>query len=119
MNPEEENGTVNSSERRHRLNPVEVDPVKEAVELRLKQLVQKEEDLLTASILLRVYYRLMEHVTNRPSYPPHDTWTEISSYLSYGTVFEEKGPEDLIPGGVGGDLPSDAVKKSFTKGGQA
>ena len=78
------------SERRHRLTPVEVDPVMEAVYHRLLQLVEEKKDLPTAEILFRVYYRLREHITNRPSYPPHDTWDEISSYLSYGTVSEEE-----------------------------
>ena len=63
----------------------------EAVEFQLRQLLEDREDLLISSILFRVYYRLREHVTNRPSYPPHDTWEEISSYLSYGTVSEEEG----------------------------
>ena len=79
-----------NSERRHRLTPVEVTPVMEAVEFHLRQLLEDRVDLLTSSILFRVYYRLREHVNNRPSYPPHDTWEEISSYLSYGTVSEEK-----------------------------
>lgn len=78
------------SQRRHRLNGVEVPPVMEAVEFRLRQLLEDKEDLLTSSILFRVYYRLREHVTNRPNYPPHGTWEEISSNLSYGTVSEEE-----------------------------
>lgn len=76
------------SQRRHRLNGDEVTPVMEAVHHRLLQLVGMRGDLLTAEILFRVYFRLREHVTNRPSYPPHDTWEEISSYLN-GTVSEE------------------------------
>uniref|UniRef100_A0A6M3LWD9 Uncharacterized protein n=1 Tax=viral metagenome TaxID=1070528 RepID=A0A6M3LWD9_9ZZZZ len=79
------------SERRHRLNGVEVDPVMVAVYHRLLRLVEEKEDLLTAEILFRVYYRLKEHVTNRPSYPPHDTWSEISSYLTNGTVLVGEG----------------------------
>ena len=73
------------SERRHRLNPVEVAPVMEAVEFRLKQLVKEKDDLPTASILFRVNFRFKEYVTSRPSYPPHKTWEEMSSYLWYGT----------------------------------
>lgn len=78
------------SQRRHRLNSVEVEPVLESVEFRLNQLLEEKEDLLTASILFRVYYRLREHVTNRPSYPSHSTWEEILAYLSYGTVSKEE-----------------------------
>ena len=79
------------SQRRHRLNGYEVPPVMEAVEFQLRQLLEDKEDLLMSSILFRVYYRLREQVTNRPNYPPHGTWEEISSYLSYGTVSREEG----------------------------
>lgn len=75
-----------NSERRHRLSPVEVDPVKEAVEFRLLQLVEEREDLLTSAILFRVYYRLREYVRTRPVYPPHETWEEIISYINNGTI---------------------------------
>ena len=63
----------------------------EAVKFQLTQLLEDREDPTSSSILFRVYYRLREHVTNRPSYPPHDTWDEISAYLSYGTISEEVG----------------------------
>lgn len=81
------------SERRHRLNSMEIDPVKEACYHRLLQLLEERdpEQLLRASTLFRVYYQLREHVTNRPSYPPHDAWEEISAYLSFGTVSREEG----------------------------
>ncbi len=87
----EEYERVPFSQRRHRLNGLEVPSVMEAVEFQLKQLLEDKADLLTTSILFRVYFRLREHVTNRPNYPPHGTWEEISSYLSYGTVSEEEG----------------------------
>jgi len=74
-----------SVERRHRLYPVEVGPVMESVEFQLRHLVKEEEDLLTASILFRVFYRLKEHVKSRPSYPVHSTWSEIQAYMN-GTV---------------------------------
>ena len=69
------------SQRRHRLNPNEVSPVLEAVDFRLKQLVHDREDLPSAMVLLRVYYRLKEHVTARPKYPAHKSWAEIIEYL--------------------------------------
>jgi hypothetical protein len=78
------------SERRHRLNGDEVDPVKEAVYHKLLQLLEEKEDLPTAEILFHVYYRLREHVTSRLNYPPHSMWSEIRSYLDYGTVSEEE-----------------------------
>ena len=79
------------AERRHRLNGDEVIPVMEAVEFQLRQLVEEKENMQTASILFRVYFRLREHVTNRPQYPSHGTWPEISSYLSNGTVSIKEG----------------------------
>ncbi|MBA7646475.1 hypothetical protein ES703_54239 [subsurface metagenome] len=79
------------SQRRHRLNSDEVPPVKKAVYHRLLYLLEEKEDILTAEILFRVFFRLNEHVTNRPSYPPHGTWSEMSYYLSNGTVSKEEG----------------------------
>lgn len=82
--------TLLNSERRHRLNGVEVDPVMVAVYYRLLQLVEERDDLPMAEILFRVHFRLREHVTNRPQYPAHGTWSEIRAYLN-GTVSEEEG----------------------------
>ena len=81
------------SQRRHRLNPVEIDPVKDACHYRLLQLLQDRipEAFLEASILFRVWYRIHTYCTSKPSYPPHDTWEEIQGYLSYGTVSREEG----------------------------
>jgi len=70
------------SERR-RLNPVDLEPVKEACYHGLFHLLEE-------STLFRVYYRLSEHVTNRSSYLSFSTWDEISAYLSYGTVSKEE-----------------------------
>ncbi len=79
-------------QRRHRLNPQEIDPIKKTCYHRLFHFLEEcaPRDLLEAAALFRVYYRLREHVTNRPSYPSHSTWEEISAYLSYGTVSEEE-----------------------------
>ena len=81
------------SERRHRLNPVEIDPVRDACYHRLIQLLQdlSPEDLLEASILFRVWYRIDTHCTGKPAYPFHSTWEEISAFLSFGTISEEEG----------------------------
>lgn len=78
--------------KRRCLNPVDLDPVKEACYHGLFHLLEERvpEDLLEASILFRVYYRLSEHVTNRSSCPSHSVWDEISAYLSYGTVSKEE-----------------------------
>ena len=80
------------SERRHRLNPIEINPVRDACHHRLIQLLQERnpQDLLEASILFRVWYRIDTHCTGKPAYPPHDTWEGIASnILNYDTVSEE------------------------------
>ncbi|MCW3988822.1 MAG: hypothetical protein NWE88_01955 [Candidatus Bathyarchaeota archaeon] len=79
-----------STERRHRLNGVELDPVMVAVYHRLLRLVEEKDDLRTAAILFRVYYRLREHIINRPHYSSHSGWSEIASYLN-GTVSIKEG----------------------------
>ena len=82
------------SERRHRLNTVEIDSVKEACYHRLVHLLDERapEDLLEASTLFRVWYRIHTHCTSKPAYPSHDTWDGIASnILNYGTVSEEEG----------------------------
>jgi len=81
-----------NSERRHRLNSMEIDPVKVACYHRLLYLLEERapEDLLEASALFRVWYRINTYCRNKPSYPNHGTWKEISSYLSYGTVTKEE-----------------------------
>ncbi len=81
------------AERRHRLNSMEIDPVKEACYHRLIQLLEERdpEQLLEASILFRVWYRIDTYCTGKPAYPPHDTWNGIASNtLNYGTVSEEE-----------------------------
>lgn len=77
-----------NSERRHRLNPVEIYPVRDACHHRLIQLLQDRspEDLPKASILFRVWYRIDAYCTNKPKYPPHDSWEEISAFLNYGNA---------------------------------
>lgn len=82
------------SERRHRLNPLEIDPVMDACHHRLIQLLQDQssENLLEASILFRVWYRIHTHCTSKPKYPPHDTWEALASNIQkYGTVSRDEG----------------------------
>jgi len=77
--------------RRHRLNPDEVGPVRDAALARLLALVKARnpERLVEAQSLFRVWYRIYNYVTNRPDYPPHDTWDQISTSLGNGTVLED------------------------------
>lgn len=49
------------------------------------------EDLLEAGYLFRIFFRLNEHVTSRPVYPPHETMEEISSYLGHVHPSADKG----------------------------
>ena len=75
------------SERRHRLNLMEINPVKDACWNRLIQLLQDRdpEDLLDAVALFMVWYRIENYVKNKPKYPPHETFEQIASSLNYGT----------------------------------
>jgi hypothetical protein len=81
------------SDRRHRLNPEEVDPVKEAVEVYLEQLLETRdpEQMPTAEMAFRVLYRLRTHQPGRPHYPEPVTWDLIDSYLNNGTINAESG----------------------------
>lgn len=83
-----------NSERRHRLNSIEIDPVKEACYYRLINLLEERapEDLVEASALFRAWYRIHTYCTSKPAYPSHDTWDGIASnILNYGTVSREEG----------------------------
>ena len=82
-----------NSERRHRLNSMEIDPVKVSCYHRLLYLLEKRapEDLLEASALFRVWYRIHTYCTSKPAYPDHGTWGEISAYMDFGTVARARG----------------------------
>lgn len=84
------------SERRHRLNPMEINPVKNACQNRLVQILRDKnpEDILEAMVLFRVWYRIENYVKNKPKYPPHETFEQITSGLNYGT---ETPPLDQPP----------------------
>lgn len=82
------------SERRHRLNSIEIDPVKEACYYRLINLLGERapEDLVEASALFRAWYRIHTYCTSKPKYPPHDTWEALASNIqNFGTVSKEEG----------------------------
>lgn len=83
--------TVPYCERRHRLNQDEIEPVRDAALARLLALVKARdpERLGEARALFRVWFRIHNYVTNRPDYPPHDTWDQISTSLGNGTVPED------------------------------
>ena len=82
------------SERRHRLNPVEIDPVKDACYYRLLHLLEERapENLLEAQTLFRVWYRIHIYCTSKPAYPIHDNWNGIATnILNIGTVSRVEG----------------------------
>jgi hypothetical protein len=119
MSPEEENGTIISSERRHRIHGEEVPEVIEGLRLRLRQHLKTRGDLLGATVAFMVLYRLVTHQAGRPDYPEPVTWSLIESWIN-GTIYQGGvDPEDPSLGSVDDDLPGDVVKNSFKSGGQA
>lgn len=114
MSPEEENGTIISSERRHRIHGEEVPEVIEGLRLRLRRHLKTRGDLLGATVAFMVLYRLVTHQAGRPDYPEPVTWSIIESWIN-GTI--SQGGEDPGLGSVGGDLPGESVKLSFINGG--
>ena len=79
------------SERRHRLRGDELEPVKAAIHRDLLRRLEARDDLLDTACLFRAWYRMEVYIKNKPAYPDHDTWAEISAYMDYGTVSEEEG----------------------------
>lgn len=73
--------------RRHRLNQIEVAPVKHALENELRVLSDEASprNLLNGTILFRVWWRLQNHRSSRPRYPTPITWAIIRAYIN-GTV---------------------------------
>lgn len=68
------------SERRHRLNMIEVNPVREAVRDELLEMLERREHPLQAEILFRVWYRLETHPHGRPDYPEF-SWATLTAFL--------------------------------------
>jgi len=92
MTLSERRRTVPYSERRHRLGPDEIEPVRDAALNRLHALLEDREpdELDEARALFRIWYRIHHYVTSRPVYPPHGTREEMSDYLTFGTVSSEE-----------------------------
>ena len=78
--------SVPYSERRHRLQGDELQPVKEAVYRDLVRRIESRDDLLITACLFRVWFRMETHCKNKPSYPGHSTWEELEASLGFGTV---------------------------------
>ena len=78
--------SVPYSERRHRLQGDELQPVKEAVYRDLVRRIESRDDLLITACLFRAWFRMETHCKNKPSYPGHSTWEELEASLSFGTV---------------------------------
>jgi len=105
---------VHFSDRRYRLNGDEVGPTMELVRARLLELVDARVDPEQAETLFRILIRHRNYRRGRPVYPEPVTWGTIASWLMDNGPFNE---EEVVPGGVGVDLPGEFVKESFTKGG--
>jgi len=69
--------------RRHRINNIEVEPVKEAVLNELRALCQERRsgELWKTQMLFRVYWRLEAHRQGQPNYPDPLDWPTMSGYL--------------------------------------
>lgn len=72
---------ASGSERRHRLHGVEIPEVLRGLELRLREHLETENDLLGAEIAFRAFYRLLEHRVGRPNYPEPVTWNIIAEWI--------------------------------------
>ena len=70
-----------SSQRRHRLHGEEIPEVLRGLELRLREHLETERDLLGATIAFRAFYRLLEHRPGRPNYPEPVTWNVIAEWI--------------------------------------
>lgn len=81
------------SERRHRLQGVELQPVKEAVYRDLIRRIESRDDLLLTACLFRAWFRMETHCTHKPAYPGHSTWEELEASLGFGAV--SPSPESL------------------------
>ncbi len=78
--------SVSYSERRHRLQGYELNPVKEAVYRDLVRRIESRDDLLLTASLFRIWFRMETHCKNKPSYPGHSTWEELEASLAFGPV---------------------------------
>lgn len=64
-------------ERRHRIRGDELRPIKTAIRNDILKHIEERDNLLGASILFRIWYRIHTHSSNKPKYPPHETWEEL------------------------------------------
>ena len=82
------------SERRHRLRGGELEPAKEAFRRDLLRRLDERDDLLATACLFRAWYRMEVYCRNKPAYPDHNTWAEISAYIGFGTVSRVEADEE-------------------------
>ena len=85
MSHDEENGSIISGERRHRIHGEEVPVVIEGLRLRLRQHLETRGDLHGATVAFMVLYRLVTHQAGRPDYPEPVTWSLIEEWVN-GTI---------------------------------
>lgn len=82
--------SVPYSERRHRIHGDEINPVKQAVYAGLLRRLRERDDLLATCTLFRFWYRIETHCRSKPSYPPHDAWEQIETYLGFGSDIQPR-----------------------------
>lgn len=73
--------------RRHRLNHIELGPVKRAVRGQLIQLLEDRMDPLEAELLFRVWYRMQNPRPGQPDYPDF-SWSTLRTHVQ---------PESMVP----------------------
>ena len=75
--------STNCDEFEYYIPPEDVNPIKEACYHRLLHLLEERapEDLLKASTLFRVWYRLHTDCPSKSVYPLHDTWEALARAL--------------------------------------
>jgi hypothetical protein len=85
------------SDRRHRINSDEVEPVRDAVEKELRTLIETRSDFDKAEPLFKVLFRFDNYFHRRPPYPNPITWETIEDWIGEkGSLSYSEPTEDEI-----------------------
>ena len=68
------------SQRRHRINGLELGPVKNAIRTQLTEFLEARKPRLEAEILYRVLYRIENHHPGQPNYPDF-SWAAVRALV--------------------------------------
>ncbi len=77
------------TERRHRIYSSEIDEVILGLRLRLWYHYEKREDLTSATVAFRCYYRLINPKAGRPDYPYQSTGKQSKTVLIMVPFYEQ------------------------------